>query len=168
MSPGHCEFVNSVNILAFCNSLKELVWTGFKPVSGVSVWMLVWMPFSYRSCRSRRATVLLGSPCKGPRVLYPLWLGLCECFVRVNVLVSVSHRSNQLPCFFTFRSSQFQSLLLALPGVCELLAFCLISVSGPFAGAVLTLAKCQYFLYNVSPGYVICNQFCTKHVILLF
>ena len=90
MSPGHCESVNTVNFYCvFVTPWRSSCEQGFKPVSGVSVWMLVWMPFSYRSCRFRRATELLGSPCKGPRVLYlSLWLGLCECFVRVNILVS--------------------------------------------------------------------------------
>ena len=91
--------------------------------------MLIWMPFSYRSCRSRRATELLGSPCKGPRVLSDL--------ASVNALYVWT---------FCFSESQIQPVALSphfsyfsvsepswpCPGWCELLAFCLIPVSGPF------------------------------------
>ena len=83
--------------LLFVTPWRSSCEQGYKPVSDVFVWMLVWMPFSYRSCRSRRATELLGSPCKGPRA--SLWLGLCECFVRVNVLFQWATDSTKLPSY---------------------------------------------------------------------
>ena len=127
MSPGHCEYC--VFYCVFVTPWRSLCEQGFRPSFWcicVNAHMNAILLQVLQVQESHRTTwfPMQGSPCA-------VWLGLCECFVHVNVLFQWVTDPTSCPVSPLFVFLSFRAFL-ALPGMCELLAFCLIPVSGPF------------------------------------